>query len=106
MLPSQVTTRPMVECSRITFSVPRSAASVRETSSGNHGVVTIRSSPFSNWPAAPGTIYPTQSMSRTDMETPSMSMATASSGTNFGSAVMMVRPEPLWGSSSRARSRR
>ena len=30
----------------------------------------------------------------------------ASSGTNLGSAVMMVRPEPLWGSSSRARSRR
>ncbi len=32
--------------------------------------------------------------------------ATASSGTNLGSAVMMVRPEPLWGSSSLARSRR
>ena len=29
---------------------------------------------------------------------------TASSGTNFGSAVIMVLPEPLCGSSSRARS--
>ena len=37
---------------------------------------------------------------------PSMEMDTASSGTNLGSAVIMVRPEPLWGSSSRARSRR
>ena len=37
---------------------------------------------------------------------PSGEISTASSGTNFGSAVMMVRPEPLWGSSSLARSRR
>ena len=34
------------------------------------------------------------------------SSTTYSSGTNFGSAVMIVRPEPLWGSSSRARSLR
>ena len=37
---------------------------------------------------------------------PSMAISTASSGTNLGSAVITVRPEPLWGSSSRARWRR
>ena len=45
-------------------------------------------------------------MSRTDRRAvPSGVISTASSGTNFGSAVMIVRPEPLCGSSSRARSR-
>ena len=34
---------------------------------------------------------------------PSGMISTASSGTNLGSEVMMVLPEPLWGSSSRAR---
>ena len=44
-------------------------------------------------------------MSRTEKLAPSGSWIwAASSGTNLGSAVMMVRPEPLWGSSSRARS--
>ena len=46
-------------------------------------------------------------MSRTEKAAPSsICSSTASSGTNLGSAVMMVRPEPLWGSSSLARSRR
>ena len=36
---------------------------------------------------------------------PSGEICTASSGTNFGSAVMIVLPEPLCGSSSLARSR-
>ena len=46
-------------------------------------------------------------MSRTEKAAPfSMVICTASSGTNLGSAVMTVRPEPLCGSSSRARSRR
>ena len=52
-------------------------------------------------------MYPTQSTSRTEKAAPSASRSsTASSGTNFGSAVIMVRPEPLCGSSSCARSRR
>ena len=105
MLPSVVTTTAMVECSEITFRVPISAASVMGMGWSNQGVVTILGSPSSLWPMAPGTIYPTQSTSRTDMWVPpSMVSSTASSGTNLGSAVITVRPEPLWGSSSRARS--
>ena len=97
----------MVECSETTFRVPISAASDMGISWSNQGVVTIRSSSPSSWPTAPVTMYPTQSMSRTwKAPPPSMETVTASSGTNLGSAVMMVRPEPLWGSSSRARSRR
>ena len=46
-------------------------------------------------------------MSRTEkVAPPSRVTSTASSGTNLGSAVMMVRPLPDWGSSSMARSRR
>ena len=46
-------------------------------------------------------------MSRTEsFVCPSGQISTACSGTNLGSAVIMVRPEPLWGSSSFARSRR
>ena len=37
---------------------------------------------------------------------PSGDTSTASSGTNFGSAVIMVLPEAHWGSSSLARSAR
>ena len=97
---------PMVECSAITLCVPFSAASVMVTSWSNQGVVTSRSSPSSNWPDAPSTIYPTQSMSLTDICVFSSSFTdTASSGTNLGSAVMIVLPEPLWGSSSLALSR-
>ncbi len=52
-------------------------------------------------------MYPTESIIRTaSFAMPSGDISTASSGTNFGSDVMIVRPEPLWGSSSRARSRR
>ena len=106
-LPSVVTTMPTVEWSQMTFRVPSSAASVIGISWSYQGVITIRGDRSSYWPTAPGTMYPTQSMSRTENVTPSsMRTSTASSGTNLGSAVMMVRPEPLWGSSSRARSRR
>ena len=45
-------------------------------------------------------------MRRTENRAPPAVICTASSGTNFGSLVMTVRPEPLWGSSSLARSRR
>ena len=46
-------------------------------------------------------------MSRTEKAAPSSKVtSTASSGTNLGSAVMMVLPLPDWGSSSMARSRR
>ena len=38
--------------------------------------------------------------------TSSGEISTASSGTNFGSEVIMVFPEPHWGSSSLARSAR
>ena len=105
MLPSVVMTMPIVECSAITLCVPISAASVIRISFSNHGVATRRSSPFSNCPAAPSTIYPTQSTRRTEMSfPPSRESVTASSGTNFGSEVMIVFPEPLCGSSSLARS--
>ncbi len=91
----------------MTRRVPSSAACVTGISWSYQGVVTIRSAPSSNSPSAPGTMYPTQSISRTDAPAPPpRAMSTASSGTNFGSAVMIVRPEPDCGSSSRARSRR
>ena len=107
MVPSVVMTMPMVECSAITFRVPISAASVMGISWSYQGVVTIRGVSSSIWPMAPFTMYPTQSISRTENLAPSGSWIwAASSGTNLGSAVMMVRPEPLWGSSSRARSLR
>ena len=107
MLPSVVMTMPMVECSRITRVVPSSAASAIVTGWSAHGVVTMRGLSPSSCPAAPGTMYPTQSMSRTEQLAPSSSaMSTASSGTNFGSEVITVRPLPLCGSSSLARSRR
>ena len=56
MLPSVVTTMPMVECSAITLRVPFSAASVMLISWSNQGVVTMRSLPSSNCPAAPSTM--------------------------------------------------
>ena len=91
MVPSVVMTMPMVECSAITFRVPISAASVIGISWSYQGVVTS-----SIWPMAPFTMYPTQSISRTEKLAPSGSWIwAASSGTNLGSAVMMVRPEPL-----------
>ena len=49
---------------------------------------------------------PTQSTSLTESFTPPSSVtSTPSSGTNLGSLVMTARPEPLWGSSSRALAR-
>ena len=47
MLPSVVTTRPMVECSLITFRVPISAAILKGISDGNQGVITMRGASFS-----------------------------------------------------------
>ena len=52
-------------------------------------------------------MYPTQSIIRTRrLIFPSSVMLTASSGMNFGSVVIMVRPAADWGSSSAARLRR
>ena len=68
-----------VECSAMTRRVPSSAAVVILTSCSNHGVATRRSTPFSNCPAAPSTMYPTQSTSRTDSSQPSSDRRTASS---------------------------
>lgn len=65
MVPSVVTTIPMVQCSSITFFVPSSAASVIGISSWNQGVVTMRGCPSSVAPMAPSTIYPTESIIRT-----------------------------------------
>ena len=42
-----VTTRPMVECSVMTFCVPTSAAMLKGTSVSNHGVTTILGASFS-----------------------------------------------------------
>ena len=56
MVPSVVTTMPMVECSAITFRVPISAASAMGISWGNQGVVTMRSFSPSSWPTAPSTM--------------------------------------------------
>ncbi len=65
MEPSVVTTRPMVLCSVMTFLVPISAAMLKGISRSNQGVITIRGCSFSMYPKALGTIYPTQSISRT-----------------------------------------
>ena len=56
MVPSVVTTMPMVECSAMTFRVPISAASDIGISCSNQGVVTIRSVSPSRWPTAPLTM--------------------------------------------------
>ena len=56
IVPSVVTTMPTVECSVMTLCVPFSAASVMVISWSNHGVVTRRSAPSSNCPAAPSTM--------------------------------------------------
>ena len=66
----------------------------------------MRAASFSEVPSAPLTRYPTLSTMRTRTGVCSWSMTvTASPGTNLGCVVMMVRPEPLWGSSSARRSR-
>ena len=56
ILPSVVTTRPMVEWSVITFLVPISAASSKGISYSYHGVFTILASSPSIYPIAPLTI--------------------------------------------------
>ena len=90
----------------MTFLVPSSAACAMGSSSGAQGVVTMRGLPSSVSPTAPGIIYPTESIRRTcSVVFPSGLMRAASFGTNFGSAVKIVRPEPDCGSSSVARSR-
>ena len=53
---SVVITRPMVECSVITFLVPISAAMLKGIGSSYQGVRTIRGWSSSNWPAAPGMV--------------------------------------------------
>ena len=55
MVPSVVTTTPMVQCSAMTLRVPISAASVMGISWSNQGVVTMRGMPSSMTPTAPGT---------------------------------------------------
>ena len=51
-----VTTRPIVECSVITFSVPISAAILNGISSSNQGVLTILGVSSSIYPIAEGTM--------------------------------------------------
>ncbi len=67
----------------------------------------MRASPPSCVPSAPRTKYPTESTMRTLAEawSGSCTVAAPSEGTNLGWVVMMVLPEPLWGSSSTIRSR-
>ncbi len=77
-----------------------------ERDGSNHGVRTMRGCSSSMYPRALGTMKPTQSMSRTlNSAVSSIFTVTACSGINFGSVVMMVRPEADCGSSSTARSR-
>ena len=57
--------------------------------------------PPSSCPKAPSTMYPTQSTILTFKDTVSfIFISTPSAGTNFGSTVIIVLPEPLWGISS------
>ena len=53
-LPSVVMRMPTVQCSSMTFRVPSSAASVMDIGSALQGVVTIRGTPSSSAPTAPG----------------------------------------------------
>ena len=90
----------------MTLRVPISAASEKGSGSSDHGVDTIRGVPSSTIPSTSGTGKPTQSTSRTfSRVTPSGVIPTASSGVNFGSVVMTVRPLPACGRLSRVRSR-
>ena len=56
ILPSVVTTSPIVECSSITFFVPISAARLNGISSSLHGVITILGASSSKYPSLLGTI--------------------------------------------------
>ena len=134
IVPSVVTTIPIVAWSRITFWVPIDAAVVNGISCSDHGVFTMRLSFPSIWPDAPSTINPTQSIRRTfifgcaadpciavlgstDCESAGCGMpallpgssgkmiSAASCGINFGSVVMIVFPAADCGNSSIVRSR-
>ena len=99
-------TSPIVECSPITFCVPISAARSKGISPSTHGVRTMRSASPSCVPSAPSTRYPTLSIRRSLTRFSEGSVtSTASLGTNAGCVVMIVRPEPLCGSSSCALAR-
>ena len=105
MLPSVVTSIPIVECSVITFLVPISAATSNGISSSDHGVFTILGTSFSIYPSALFTKYPTQSTSLVfNFKLSPIVISTASFGTNFGSVVIIVLPAALCGSSSLALS--
>ena len=97
----------MVAWSSITFFVPRAAASSQGRSASAQGVDTMRSFSPSWAPRAPGIRYPTESTSRTRALIPGAIWISAapSPGMNLGWVVMMVLPEPDWGSSSISRSR-
>ena len=56
MLPSVVMTRPIVECSVMTFCVPISAAMLNGIGSSYHGVRTMRGWSSSMYPSALGTM--------------------------------------------------
>ena len=56
IVPSVVITRPIVECSVITFFVPISAAILKGISSSYHGVITILGCSSSIYPTELGTI--------------------------------------------------
>ncbi len=82
------------------------AACVNGISPSTHGVFTSLSAPPSICPDAPSTIYPTQSMSRTEMAiSPATWMSAASLGMNLGSVVITVMPAADCGNSSLARSK-
>jgi len=69
------------------------------------GVMTILGESFSMYPKALGIIYPTQSIILVlKLAELFIFTSTASSGINFGSVVMIVRPAADCGSSSTARS--
>ena len=103
--PSVVITRPIVECSVITFFVPISAAILKGISSSYHGVETILGCSSSIYPTELGTMYPTQSISLTFIfRLSAILSSTASSGMNLGSVVIMVLPAADCGNSSIARS--
>ena len=105
MLPSVVITSPIVEWSFITFLVPISAASSNGISYSYQGVWTILLSSPSKYPSALLTIYPTQSTNLTLnlISSPSV-ISIASFGTNLGSVVWILLPDPLCGNSSLALS--
>ena len=104
IVPSVSTTTPTVAWSSMTLRVPISAACSNGMSSSSHGVVTMRVSPSSSEPIAPGTRKPTQSTRRMRAVSVSSSgISIASFGTNFGCVVMTVLPLPDCGSSSISR---